>query len=402
MGQHTNQAPNRTAQASSSTAPQTARTFTRNEKVPTAIVIGGGPSGLISARRLAAAGMRVTLLEQRHHLGGAVGAHEVGGLLLDSGAESFATRSPIVSDLVKELGLGDQIVTPNSYGSWLYLPQGARRTPSTGIMGIPGNVNDKSLIPVIGKKGLRRAQVDKFLPISAGENAKTLGELVRIRMGQKVLDNLVAPVVSGVYSTHPDKLDVDATIPGLRAALRKHRSLAAAAAAFRSAAPAGSQVAGIIGGMNQLSERLVEELYEAHRHRIRRHRRRPRRIHRPMVHHSAPHHRRRKHPPLRRLPGSRNRWPDRSPTYRPARLHGATRPGARPRSRPRHPCRRCPRPEQAPARYRPARLRRSNRRPGQSPHPRHRQMAVGRRRSRTRPPRCAPLLRPRWRRLPLL
>ena len=265
---HTNQAPHRTAQASSftapsSTGPQTARAFTRNEKVPTAIVIGGGPSGLISARRLAAAGMRVTLLEQRHHLGGAVGAHEVGGLLLDSGAESFATRSPIVSDLVKELGLGDQIVTPNSYGSWLYLPQGARRTPSTGIMGIPGNVNDKSLIPVIGKNGLRRAQVDKFLPVSASENAKTLGELVRIRMGQKVLDNLVAPVVSGVYSTHPDKLDVDATIPGLRAALRKHRSLSAAAAAFRSAAPAGSQVAGIIGGMNQLSERLVEELYAA-------------------------------------------------------------------------------------------------------------------------------------------
>ena len=260
---HTNQAPHRTAQVSSSAAPQNARAFTRNEKTPTAIVIGGGPSGLISARRLAAAGMRVTLLEQRHHLGGAVGAHEVGGLLLDSGAESFATRSPIVSDLVKELGLGDQIVTPNSYGSWLYLPQGARRTPSTGIMGIPGNVNDKSLIPVIGKNGLRRAQVDKFLPVSAGENAKTLGELVRIRMGQKVLDNLVAPVVSGVYSTHPDKLDVDATIPGLRAALRKHRSLSAAAHAFRSAAPAGSQVAGIVGGMNQLSERLVEDLYAA-------------------------------------------------------------------------------------------------------------------------------------------
>ena len=58
-------------------------------------------------------------------------------ILLDSGAESFATRSPIVSDLVKELGLGDQIVTPNSYGSWLYLPQAARRTPSTGIIGHP-------------------------------------------------------------------------------------------------------------------------------------------------------------------------------------------------------------------------------------------------------------------------
>ncbi len=136
---------------------------------------------LISARRLAAAGMRVTLLEQRHHLGGAVGAHEVGGILLDSGAESFATRSPIVSDLVKELG-----GRPDRHPQLLRLvavPAAGRPShPSTGIMGIPGNVNDKSLIPVIGKNGLRRAQVDKFLPVSAGENAKTLGELVRIRM----------------------------------------------------------------------------------------------------------------------------------------------------------------------------------------------------------------------------
>ena len=261
-------APHRTGQ---SAAPQNARAFTRNEKAPTAIVIGGGPSGLISARRLAAAGMRVTLLEQRHHLGGAVGAHEVGGLLLDSGAESFATRSPIVSDLVKELGLGDQIVTPNSYGSWLYLPQGARRTPSTGIMGIPGNVNDKSLIPVIGKNGLRRAQVDKFLPVSAGENAKTLGELVRIRMGQKVLDNLVAPVVSGVYSTHPDKLDVDATIPGLREAFRKHRSLAAAAHAFRRFT--GRRYRGRHEPAVRTSRRRPVRLRCSHRHRIRRHRR---------------------------------------------------------------------------------------------------------------------------------
>ena len=59
----------------------------------------------------------MTLLEQKDHLGGAVGAHEVGGLLLDSGAESYATRSPIVSELVKELGLGEHIVTPNPHGA---------------------------------------------------------------------------------------------------------------------------------------------------------------------------------------------------------------------------------------------------------------------------------------------
>ena len=210
------------------------------KNAPTAIVVGGGVSGLLAARELAAAGVRVTLLEQKDHLGGAVGAHEVGGLLLDSGAESYATRSPIVSELVKELGLGEHIVTPNPHGSWLYLPFGARKTPNTGIMGIPGNLDDKTLLGVLGRAGLRRAKLDKALPASVGAKAKTLGELVRARMGNKVLKNLVGVDDEG---------------------LKKYKSLAAASAALRAQAPAGSQVASLSGGLNQLSEKLVEDLY---------------------------------------------------------------------------------------------------------------------------------------------
>lgn len=128
-------------------------------------------------------------------------------------------------------------------------------------MGIPGNLDDKTLLGVLGRAGLRRAKLDKALPASVGAKAKTLGELVRARMGNKVLKNLVAPVVSGVYSAHPDQLDVDATIPGLREGLKKYKSLAAASAALRAQAPAGSQVASLSGGLNQLSEKLVEDLY---------------------------------------------------------------------------------------------------------------------------------------------
>lgn len=228
----------------------------------TAIVIGGGVSGLLAARELAQKGIKVTIVEQNGHLGGAVGAHQVAGLVLDSGAESFATRTNAVADLVESLGLKDKMVQPHSGGSWLYLPQGARRSPSTGILGIPGDLSDPLLKGIIGKSGVRRAKLDKFLPASAGENAKTLGELVRTRMGHQVLDNLVAPIVSGVHSLHPDQLEVDAISPGLRAGIAKYGSLAASAAALRKAAPAGSQVAGLVGGMNQLSEALVDDLFK--------------------------------------------------------------------------------------------------------------------------------------------
>ncbi|MDO4898513.1 MAG: protoporphyrinogen oxidase [Rothia sp. (in: high G+C Gram-positive bacteria)] len=235
---------------------------TTAQHTDTALVIGGGISGLLAARELAKAGKRVTLVERENHLGGAVGAHQLAGLVLDSGAESFATRSPVVSDLLAELGLADQIVQPNPLGSWLYLPEGAFPAPSTGVLGIPGSFDDPALKQILGRKGYRRAQLDKVLPRSAGSNARTLGELVRVRMGHQVLDQLVTPVVSGVHSTHPDQLDISTIAPGLLAGLAQHGSLAAASASLRAASPAGSQVAGIDGGMNRLSEALVDELLQ--------------------------------------------------------------------------------------------------------------------------------------------
>ncbi|WP_421082778.1 protoporphyrinogen oxidase [Rothia nasimurium] len=232
----------------------------------TALVIGGGISGLLAARELAQAGAKVTLLEREDHLGGAVGAHQLAGVVLDSGAESFATRTPAVRTLLEELGLGDKIVQPAGYGSWLYLPEGPFPSPSTGTLGIPGNLSDPVLKKILGKAGFRRAKLDAVLPRSAGSHAKTLGELVRLRMGQQVLDRLVTPVVSGVHSVHPDKLEIAAIAPGLLTGLGELGSLSAAAARLRAASPAGSLVAGIKGGMNQLSEALVDDLL---RHRVR-------------------------------------------------------------------------------------------------------------------------------------
>ncbi|MFW0111720.1 protoporphyrinogen oxidase [Rothia sp. CCM 9416] len=232
----------------------------------TALVIGGGVSGLLAARQLAQAGKKVTLVERESHLGGAVGAHQLAGLVLDSGAESFATRTTAVKDLLTELGLADRIVTPQPRGSWLYLPQGAFPSPSTGVLGIPGSFDDPAFKKILDRSGYRRAKLDMVLPRSAGTHAKTLGDLVRIRMGQQVLDRLVAPVVSGVHAVHPDQLEIATIAPGLLEGLKELGSLAAASARMRAASPAGTQIAGIEGGMNQLSEALVDELL---RHRVR-------------------------------------------------------------------------------------------------------------------------------------
>ena len=236
---------------------------------PRAAVIGGGISGLIAARELAISGHAVTVYEAADDFGGCVRAHVVAGLVLDAGAESFATRSNAVAELLTELGLGASIVTPEPGGAWLYLKRGtesvAQPLPATGILGIPGDPWAEEVRHAVGRTGALRAAADLITPVSKKllEGPLSLGALVRSRMGTAVLENLVTPVVSGVHSADPDTLDVDAVAPGLRGAVLKHGSLAKAVAAMRAAAPAGSAVASIEGGMNRLTAALLADLRAA-------------------------------------------------------------------------------------------------------------------------------------------
>lgn len=236
---------------------------------PRAAVIGGGISGLVAARELAMSGHAVTIYEAADDFGGCVRSHEVAGLVLDAGAESFATRSSAVADLLGELGLGDEIVYPQPSGAWLYLKRGtesvAQPLPATGVLGIPGDPWAEEVRSAVGRTGALRAAADLITPVSKKllEGQLSLGALVRSRMGSAVLENLVTPVVSGVHSADPDTLDVDAVAPGLRAAVLKHGSLAKAVAAMRAAAPAGSAVASLNGGMNRLTAALIKDLRAA-------------------------------------------------------------------------------------------------------------------------------------------
>ena len=228
-----------------------------------AVVVGGGVSGLVAALELRRAGLAVTVLEAGLRWGGCVGEHEVGGLALDSGAESFATRTDAVPGLLAELGLAGEIVEPHPSGAWVLLPDGPQELPKTGILGIPANPWDREVRSALGLWGSLRASADAWLPAATPHGQCSVAQLVRARMGRRVLERLVAPVVGGVHSADPELLDVDMVAPGLRRLMAERGSLAAAVAAQRGAAGGakpGSAVAGLRGGMNRMVSALLARL----------------------------------------------------------------------------------------------------------------------------------------------
>ncbi|CAN5159579.1 protoporphyrinogen oxidase [soil metagenome] len=225
------------------------------------LVVGGGIAGLVAARRLVLGGRDVTVFEASQTLGGQVARHTVAGIEMDAAAESFATRGGAVASLASRLQLGDDIVTPEPLPAWLFRADGsAIALPATSVLGIPGVPMASDVIAAIGWRAALRAELDTLLPDVVGSRSATLGELVRSRMGRRVLEGLVTPVVRGVHSTTPDELAVERAHPGLRAALRQEGTLARAVLSLRDQSPAGSQVAGIRGGVARLVDALVADL----------------------------------------------------------------------------------------------------------------------------------------------
>jgi len=226
-------------------------------------VVGGGIAGLVAAEAVAAIGAHATVFEAQGRAGGAVQSGEADGLVFDAGAESFAVRGGHVRALIDDLGLGDRVRTPQPGGAWVAgIPSGAAPLPKGGLLGIPANPFAEDVRRVIGWRGTWRAWLDRLRPPLTIGHDHSLGRLVRKRMGPRVLDRLVAPVSTGVYSAHPDDIDVDVAAPALNAALTRAGSLSGAVAEITGGAERapGAAVQGLEGGMAGLVDALVARI----------------------------------------------------------------------------------------------------------------------------------------------
>jgi len=237
--------------------------------VKNALIIGGGITGLAAAYRLQtiAPEVSITLVEQDNRLGGKLLTEHVNGFLIEAGPDSFLSRKPRGVGLCEELGLTHLFQARDPRHSKTFVRRhGALHPLPSGLTGmIPTNLEALNNSTLISPEGKGRLAQEPDLPPAPGDEDESVAHFVSRRLGREVYENVVEPLMSGIYAGDGEQLSLLATFPQLRQLERKYGSLikgllanqAASGEAGRNYPPFVSLRPGISELVTQLLARLT-------------------------------------------------------------------------------------------------------------------------------------------------
>ncbi len=178
-------------------------------------IIGAGLAGLTCAYELRGADAQVHVYEASDRLGGKLHTVAFEGGPTDMGAEAFMARRTDAVEFFQSLGLGDSLVEPSGLRSLVYAGGETRELPVGGVMGIPSA--SATVAHLVSEDTAARIDAEADQPgfdWPVGGDV-SVGKLVRERYGDEVVDNIVTPLLGGVYSCTADDLGLRATVPQL-------------------------------------------------------------------------------------------------------------------------------------------------------------------------------------------
>ncbi len=235
------------------------------------IVIGAGITGLAAAHRMRelAPEVEVTVLEAGLRAGGVLETVRLGRYLIEHSADNFITNVPWAIDLCRRIGLGDELIsTSTEQRGALVVHRGKiERVPAGFMLMAPARLWPMLTTPLLSPLGKLRLLAERFIPRRKSPGDETLAAFARRRLGREVFENIVQPLVGGIYTADPEKLSLAATLPRFLEMERKHGSLIRAARAADNPAPENTESGVRYGlfwtlrdGLTSLVERLVKTL----------------------------------------------------------------------------------------------------------------------------------------------
>lgn len=212
-------------------------------------IIGGGITGLTVAWHLQKAGIPYTLLEKSDRLGGKIQTEQIDSangfpFIVERAGDAFlATQKPWATDLAYELGLDDEILETNVISPAVYILKNGALIPNPDGLQliIPTNREAFMASPLMSPEGKVRVFEEVNVPVRQDEADESVADFVRRRLGEEAVELLAEPLLSGIYSTHPEEQSLMATFPRYRQLVRQYGSLIDGVAKARQASSAQPQ-----------------------------------------------------------------------------------------------------------------------------------------------------------------
>lgn len=212
---------------------------------PHIVVIGAGVSGLAAARRLRAAGRRVTVLERSPTIGGRVQTATVDGCQFELGAEFLASFYDRTLALIHELGIGGDLRRIPSSNAVLregrfYSLWPNARSAFTPLIGARHKLTLSYLLgslvrhaPLLDLRAFHKAH-----PIDDA----SVSEYAAAHLSTDLLEYLIQPALSGIFYWTPERTSRALLMLVLRAGFSR---------------PAGMQLYTLRGGLSRLPQALA-------------------------------------------------------------------------------------------------------------------------------------------------
>lgn len=195
------------------------------------VIAGGGITGLSAAYymqkqiREQNLPIDIILVEATNRLGGKIQTVRRNGYIIERGPDSFLIRKKSMDRLAAELGIADQLVKNATGQSFVLLNDELHPIPGGSIMGVPTELGPFLKSNLFSLTGKLRAAGDFFLPRSEIKGDQSLGKFFRRRFGNEIVNNLIEPLLSGVYAGDIDNMSMESTFPQFVDVEEKHRSL---------------------------------------------------------------------------------------------------------------------------------------------------------------------------------
>lgn len=195
------------------------------------IIVGGGITGLSTAyylqkqAREKSLPIQVKLIEASNRLGGVISTEKRDGFVIERGPDSIIARKKSALRLIEEVGLQDKIISNTAGKSYIFARGKLHTMPEGSFMGIPTKVTPFAKSGLFSPIGKLRAAGDFILPKGEPKSDQSLGAFFRRRLGNEVVDNLIEPLLSGIYAGDIDELSLMALFPNFYEMEQEHRSL---------------------------------------------------------------------------------------------------------------------------------------------------------------------------------